>query len=271
MLDRLRHYRTRYGLRTALGLYLRGKLTPGTARLSLPDITTPLFMRRGTSDRRTFDKVFIARGYRCDLDGPVNAILDGGANVGYASVWFANAWPEATVVAVEPDADNFALLERNTAAYPRVQRVRAGLWPRAASLRIENPDDQPWAFRVTECPPGPGAIPAVTIPDLLRERGLERFDIVKLDIEGSEREVFADPRCHAWLGHTRLLVLELHDRYRPGCSTAVEGALARYSFERSSQGEDVFFRFLGSDRASAAGPRRPDASATDPAARIRSA
>lgn len=37
-----------------------------------------------------------------------------GANVGLASVLFKLLWPDAVVVALEPDADNFAMLQANT-------------------------------------------------------------------------------------------------------------------------------------------------------------
>jgi FkbM family methyltransferase len=39
-------------------------------------------------------------------------IIDGGANVGYASLAFKRRWPEAYVLAIEPDSANLALLQK---------------------------------------------------------------------------------------------------------------------------------------------------------------
>jgi predicted O-methyltransferase YrrM len=46
-------------------------------------------------------------------------ILDCGANIGLSSIWFARKYPRATVIAVEPESENFRMLTMNTAEYAR--------------------------------------------------------------------------------------------------------------------------------------------------------
>lgn len=78
----------------------------------------------------------------------------------------------------------------------------------------------------------------VTVDDILLTSGHERIDILKLDIEGAEREVFSAP-CQSWLSLTDVLIIELHDHIKPGSSEALEHAIHSDNFLRTSRGENV--------------------------------
>ncbi|MBL0298169.1 MAG: FkbM family methyltransferase [Betaproteobacteria bacterium] len=60
---------------------------------------------------------------------------------------------------------------------------------------------------------------------------------LKIDIEGAEIEALSSS-AH-WLARVDAMVIELHDRFRPGCSTALEQALDGYECGRSMSGESV--------------------------------
>ncbi|MFX9016072.1 FkbM family methyltransferase, partial [Acinetobacter baumannii] len=75
--------------------------------------------------------------------------------------------------------------------------IKAGLWSRKANLRIQNPGVETWSFRVEEDPVGQG-IPALGVEDIMREFGVSRIDVLKMDIEGSEVQVFHHSK--GWLG-----------------------------------------------------------------------
>ncbi len=70
----------------------------------------PVRCRPNTSDVEVFKQIFAWREYRC-LDDVHDAslIIDCGANVGYSAVYFLTRYPNARVIAVEPDADNFSV------------------------------------------------------------------------------------------------------------------------------------------------------------------
>src|SRR5215204_4020257 len=53
-----------------------------------------------------------------------------------------------------------------------------------------------------------GAIPVVTVPNLLATAGLDRIDVFKCDVEGAEAEVFAE--CGAWIDRIGVISLETH-------------------------------------------------------------
>jgi FkbM family methyltransferase len=111
-------------------------------------------------------------------------IIDCGANIGLSGVWYARQFPEAKIIAVEPDQSNLEIASRNLAAYPNVTLVSGGVWDTPSHLSIVNPDAEPWAFRVEE---GEGSIPGFTIDQLSEGKPIL---VVKVDIEGAEKELF---------------------------------------------------------------------------------
>jgi hypothetical protein len=63
----------------------------------------------------------------------------------------------------------------------------------------------------------------------MRECGVDRIDLLKLDIEGSEKEVLSD--SDSWIRHVSAISMELHDRFIPGCSRAFFNAISDFSIE----------------------------------------
>lgn len=179
-------------------------------RLRLRGLEHALHCRTDGSDVHCLWQVFGLRDGEVDLEEDPEVIVDGGANVGYASVYYAARYPRARILAVEPDAGNLAVAAANLRPYPNVTLVAGAIWSRDTALAIENPLDPPWAFRVGEGAASAAcAVPGFTIASLLKEHGLERADLVKLDIEGAEKELFERGPLD-WLERTRAIVIELH-------------------------------------------------------------
>jgi FkbM family methyltransferase len=148
------------------------------------------YLRPGTADLFTFEAIFgPTREYDVDFDQP-NFIIDAGAHIGMAAMLFASRYPLATVVAVEPEPSNYALLVKNTRDYPNIKTLRGGLWSRRVNLAITNEDAATWSFRVVETSDADG-IPAFGVPDIMTRFNLPRVDILKIDIEGSEIEALS--------------------------------------------------------------------------------
>ncbi|WP_408008756.1 hypothetical protein ACJROX_29700 [Pseudalkalibacillus sp. A8] len=69
-----------------------------------PDIEEILYFRGDSTDYDTFKYVFYEKEYRLStLTFKPEWIIDGGANVGYTSVYFAEQFPDAKIVAVESE------------------------------------------------------------------------------------------------------------------------------------------------------------------------
>jgi len=77
----------------------------------------------------------------------------------------------------------------------------------------------------------------VTIPGLMSQYGLTRIDLLKLDIEGAEKELFA--AASDWIDKVDAIAIELHDRFKRGCSQAFYNATASFPYE-VHKGELVF-------------------------------
>lgn len=208
--------------------------------VSVPDIRYPLTMRPRTSDRFVFEQIFLDHEYDLPSNFLPQFIIDAGANVGYASIYFANRYPDAAILAIEPDATNFQRLAENTSTYPNIVPLQAALWSSSESLVVNN-DCESWACRVEQANGSDrDIVPGITIAELLKRCRWSGIDILKMDIEGAEREVFAS-NYDSWLGLTRILLIELHDRIRPGCSSAVLQAAGESRFHRANRGEYTLF------------------------------
>ncbi len=226
------------GLRSGVGVALRALAGSDLLELRLPGYREPILARGGSSDLHVFEKVFVREEYRCFLP-EARRIVDLGANVGYAALYFAQRYPEARVIAVEPDPANCALLRRNTARRPSIIPIQAAVWSRRTRLRIANPEDASWSRRVAEQPDGGvDGVPAITMAEILAISGDGPIDILKIDIESAEKELFDDPEA-AWLDRVHVIIIELHDNLRPGCSAAFYRALSRRRFNQYIIGENV--------------------------------
>lgn len=210
------------------------------ARIYVPGYQAPMFLRPNTSDAPTFEKIFMDSEYDLSfLNLNPKLIIDGGSNVGYATIFFAKRYPNARIISVEPEGSNFRLLVQNTQPYPNVTRIKAALWNRKAFLKIENLRDEKYAFRVTETVQmNSHTIRSITMMDLLSIFRIKHVDILKLDIEGAEKELF-ESNYKAWLDRVDVIVIELHDRLREGCSASFYQATSQYRYKHFRKGEHV--------------------------------
>ncbi len=199
----------------------------------------PIYMRRGNSDFPIFQDVLVDDCYNIDFGFTPKTILDCGANIGMGTIYFANRFPEAKIVAVEPETSNFEMLKMNTQHYSNVCLYCNGIWNKSASLKVEDKGYGDWGFMVSEVPDGTsGSIKAISIPDIMREQGIDTIDVLKLDIEGSEKELF-ESGYENWLPFVKVIIIELHDRMREGASKSFFSALTKYSFSLSHKGENI--------------------------------
>ncbi len=182
------------------------RFTPGTIRMMDYDLRY--------SDLLSFclqwQDIFVRRvlSFRSATASP--RILDCGANVGLASLFFKRAYPDARVTAFEADPALSAMLETNLRANGEadVEIVHAALWTATGTI----------AFRCEGSDSGmigalPGAIAGepVNVPSLrLRELlEAEPCDLLKLDVEGAEDAVLED--CEPVLHRVSAMVMDLHE------------------------------------------------------------
>ena len=202
-------------------------------------IRTPLIFRK--EDEWLIEPIFKEREYTI----PINRfrpefILDCGANIGTSAVYFANVYPDAKILSVEPDTENFELLKLNTSPYPNIKCIKSALWNKETYVGLTG--YPPAAFMTYETnADDPKAIKTTTISKLFADSGFAMIDLLKIDIEGAEKEVFEAPDIHDWLSKVKVIAIELHDRFKLGCSKAVFSALIKYDFFLWQCGENLIF------------------------------
>lgn len=203
-----------------------------------------LHLRPNTSDLTCFKQIFIDCEYDFPLPTP-KTIIDLGANSGMFTVWIKNKYPEAYVVAVEPEPDNFQTLQLNISELDGVKALNLAVWSSSANLNVCYTKGGEWAATVgqdTGVDSGymsvTSSVKGICMSELLDVAGISRVDLLKIDIEGSECEVFGGD-C-SWLQRVGIIVIELHDYMRPGCSRIVMNALRCLSdYSLSWKGENL--------------------------------
>jgi FkbM family methyltransferase len=236
-------YTTCFGVVGGSTFLAERKIRPGSygrkIQIAVPGSRARLFLRLGTTDIYVFNSIYREGQYDWNFPVAPRVIVDAGAYTGLSTAFFAMRYPKARIIAIEPDEENFELLLQNTASYSNVHAVRAAIWSESGSVCLTDPGVGSWGFRLNM--PAKGESPAMTIRamtinDVMREYRIERIDLLKLDIEGSEKEVFvsSDP----WIGSVDAICLELHDRFKAGCSRAFFKAVDDFPIELR-RGEDV--------------------------------
>jgi len=213
-------------------------------------------LRPADSDMKVLHQVFVEKDY--DLDrypqgariraaydsilkaGKIPVIIDAGANIGAASIWFARMFPDARVIAVEPSPKNAELCRRNCRDLGNVEVVEAAIGSSAGTVNLEKLDGDGWAVQ-TRRAEGAG-VKICTVPDLLRGLGPDfALFIIKIDIEGFERDLFMSNVD--WLEEPTAIIVEPHDWMLPGefSSKPLQKAIFAHNFELLISGENLVF------------------------------
>jgi FkbM family methyltransferase len=219
-----------------------GKLFKAT----VPGSSTKVSLRLGSSDISVFNGIFRWLEYGWELERP-RTIIDGGAYIGLSAIYFTIRYPGVRVIAVEASELNFDLLVRNTSAFPNIEPVNAALWPEPGSLVLTDPGTGLWGLQVkalagapdTATDPareGAALVRAITIGDIIRDHGLDKIDLLKVDIEGAEKELFSEPG--PWLDQVDAICIELHDWFKAGCTRTFFAAVGDFGVE-AWRGENV--------------------------------
>jgi FkbM family methyltransferase len=154
--------------------------------------------------------IFVRRTLDFEAGTEAPRILDCGANVGLASLFFKRRYPRARVTAYEADPALFAMLDRNLKANGAadVETRHAALWTSTGTLafRCEGSDSGMIETLAGVVDGESRTVPSLRLRDVL---AAEPVDLLKLDIEGAEDAVLAD--CEPVLDRVRVLVMDLHE------------------------------------------------------------
>lgn len=202
----------------------------------------PIKIRRRSSDFAVFEEVLLRFGYRFKTNIPYtpNTIIDCGANIGMSSIFFKSLYPDAQIIAVEPEESNFKLLQENLSNYTNIHCLNSGIWSKDTYISVNDLNSTNYGFSFHESASQiPNSVKAYSIESVMKKYNVDCIDILKIDIESAEKKVF-ESDCDYWLSRTRMMVVELHDRMLDGCSEAFFRTMAKYNFTTEIRGENIF-------------------------------
>ena len=251
MIDQAISYLNILGPR-GLAIGVLGKATKNQSlfKLQRADIQFPFSVRVPSSDVSTYKQVFVEKEYDFEVVKQPKVIVDAGANIGLASIYFAGIFPDARIIAIEPEESNFELLKKNVSPYRNITAINAAVWNENKRISLVDPGLGKWGFMTQErgeerevlgssC----HDVEAITIEKLMKEFQIDHIDILKVDIEGAEREVFAD--SSAWIGKVDVLIIELHEHLKSGCNRSFYRGTMGFDNEWK-RGENVYLTRSGS-------------------------
>ncbi len=209
---------------------------PHTIGVVPPNTEYPVRLRLRTSDVSLYSDVLVGQGYDIPLATDASTIVDLGANIGLTAIFYACKYPKAKVIAVEAEASNYDLMLENIAPYPNIVPIHAAIWDKDGTIGVGGSAHGKWGFVVGE-QELEEQVRAVSIPTLMREAGITSIDILKVNIEGAEKELFES--SSSWIGKVNVVVVDLHEYLKPGCESAVSAALAGWT--RGEYGGLVYY------------------------------
>ncbi|QBZ97898.1 FkbM family methyltransferase [Flavobacterium sangjuense] len=213
-----------------------------------PDFGATIKLRkRPSSDLNVFAQIYQYQEYKplvaafqkhFPTDTMLN-IIDAGSNIGLTSVYLAKHFSNSNFITIEPDSSNFDSVSYNLKAngVKNSIQIKGGLWSRNANLKLVKDfrDKKDWSIRVEETSEA-ADLKAFSISHLMQEHKFEMIDILKIDIEGSEKEVFTGAKADvSFLANTKCIAIEIHDEF--DCREAIYSILKDYNFDFFESGE----------------------------------
>ena len=184
--------------------------------------TLEAFARKDSSDSLVFDLIFMQDEYKPITDFflanniPFNSFIDLGANIGLTSLYIKKIFPDATVIAVEPDKNNYSMLVRNfnLNKLSNATALHAGVGKKDCYLLIEEGirDKKDWAISFQEVDHETDTR-SYSIVSLLNKYELAEVDFIKMDIEGAEKAVFEKDADLSFLNKVKVMAIEIHDEF----------------------------------------------------------
>lgn len=114
------------------------------------------------------------------------------------------------------------MLLKNTQGYPNVTAIKAAIWGSDDKRTIQNRNTGHWGYTISETENQVEStgqeIDCLTINSLMKKHEKEFIDILKMDIEGGEKDVLE--KSSEWIDAVNVITVELHDRICMGCDRA---------------------------------------------------
>jgi FkbM family methyltransferase len=202
--------------------------------------------KRPSSDLNVFSQIYFEKEYKPLAEKFIQTfktennlnIIDAGSNIGLTSVYLSKIFLNSKFIVIEPDQANYDILSFNLDANKvNSVKLKAGLWYKDCFLKIirDFRDKSDWSIRVEETNLKTD-LEAISINSIIEKNDLLSIDILKIDIEGSEKELFLNKNNDlSFLNFTKCIAIEIHDEFN--CRQEIYNLLSEYNFDFFNSGE----------------------------------
>ncbi len=154
-------------------------------------------------------EIFVEDIYNIEFKKPNPIILDCGANIGLATIYLKQRYPDAKIIAFEPDENNFKLLEKNINQHQwsNIEIRKEAIWKDDCILKFTCDGSLGSKINSESKSANEIEVKAIRLKNLLNNP----IDFLKIDIEGAEYEVLKD--CSESLDKIDNLFIEFHGNF----------------------------------------------------------
>lgn len=196
-------------------------------KLKIPGLKNPVFLRNKYYDTHIFNQIFIREEVNFGSDNDPKIIVDCGANIGLSTLYFRRQFPGSIIISIEPELANFNMLIKNSKKYDNIDCLHAALWSKNGKVNVIDIGEGVASF-ITKEPGDQGniieQISSLTIGEVILRFGVSTIDLIKMDIEGTEYELF-NYKPEEWTDRINMLAVELHEGLKPGVTYLINSKM----------------------------------------------
>lgn len=143
----------------------------------------------------------------------IDYIVDIGANIGAFSLMAHSIFPEANILAIEADPENYEYLTANCGEIENISLLQTAALYNNRKVYSHRNHTNSGGYFVHEIPDTESvSVPSDSINNILRQKEIPRIDILKVDTEGCEVEIFRCLVDHDWMKLIKWIRFEWHNR-----------------------------------------------------------
>ena len=154
----------------------------------------------------TYEEVFKDKIYEFISNRENPVIIDCGANMGLSVLFFSKYYPNATIIAFEPEEPIFNILKRNVYTY-KLENVilhKKAVWDKETTLQFFTDKGMGGSVTNVYTNQAPTVVETIVLKDFLHQK----IDFLKMDIEGAEYTVLKS--CGSLLQNVENIFVEYH-------------------------------------------------------------
>ncbi|HEY5369843.1 MAG TPA: FkbM family methyltransferase [Hanamia sp.] len=202
----------------------------------------PIYLRTYAGDVDIFYEIFYKEIYQLPELVDKSIIVDAGANVGFAALYFLKQMPNATIYCIEPDPDNFLFLQKNLKAAlesGKVKALLAGLSDKDGFMNLEKNVLKYNSSLVENASENSVEVITYSVKSFLKKFVEGNIDLFKMDIEGTEENIFENDI--SWLVKVEQLLIEFHsEEIKKMCFEKLQAQNFYFKPQISKKNTDVF-------------------------------